>query len=273
MSYVEKVRRNIGDIASVARKGPAERSALRRRYQFDCLRKIVSFGGIETEEGLLFFSTQDRTIGRHVYVEGGWERRLLLRTLALAEVEPQGAYFVEVGANIGTTTVAAARQGAHVLAFEPAPLNYRLLRANVAVNLLDEHVTATQAACSDTPGTLTMRLSPVNHGDHRIDPTGDVQVPVVRLDDALGGRHVDLLWVDTQGHEASVFAGAPQTLAARPPLLVELWPSVLGETLPAFAKAVSGYERVLDMCDELPTTVLDAAQRHRYGATDLLLLS
>lgn len=58
-------------------------------------------------------------------------------------------------------------------------------------------------------------------GDFRVVET--IEVPVVRLDDALPEHlEIDLLKVDVQGYEMQVFCGAEQTLARTRAILLEI---------------------------------------------------
>lgn len=54
-----------------------------------------------------------------------------------------------------------------------------------------------------------------------------MSVPAWRLDRALAELDVNdltLVWVDTQGHEAHVLAGATETQRCRVPWVIEYWP-------------------------------------------------
>jgi FkbM family methyltransferase len=279
----EKVIRNLVGIARAAVASPRDRRTLRRRYQFDLLRQLTAFIGVDTPDGLIFVSTADRTVGRSVYTVGGWEERLLHRVLALAS-EYRGRpvlpdkVFVEVGANIGTTTIPATRVAAKTIAFEPSPANYQLLRANIAANGLDDKVRSIQSAVSDQAGRAPLALSDVNWGDNRLSTKGAVLVDVVRLDDALEISTVEfsdvgLLWIDSQGHEANVLAGAPRLLAHKPAALIEFWPSGLGDRTEWLLDLIDcSFQTVIDMRTERPASLRDLAGKYRDGETDLLLL-
>ena len=127
-----------------------------------------------------------------------------------------GMTYVDVGANIGTTTLTAARAvGAtgRVIAFEPHPRTFRDLSASIALNPdLSGRITLIPSAVGDTSGTTgisDLRENDVNH----IDSTG-IPVPMTSLDDALDGiTHIDLLKIDVEGYERNVFRGATKTLA------------------------------------------------------------
>ena len=197
------------------------RRELRRRYVFEVLRSVVPVVGVDTPAGLMFVSTRDRTVARYVYMTGAWDPNGLPDALhiAISRGYPGLAdrVFVEVGANIGTTTLQAARIASRCVVFEPEPRNLALLRANVAANELSDRVEVIAGAASATNGVKFLALSSVNDGGHRVASRGEIEIPTLRLDDALADRGVapsdiGLLWIDTEGHEAQVLAGAPVLL-------------------------------------------------------------
>ena len=78
--------------------------------------------------------------------------------------------FVDVGANIGTATLAALKRfgAGQALALEPHPDNFRLLRMNAVANDVDDRVIPAQVAVSESSGELELEVATHNIGDHRI---------------------------------------------------------------------------------------------------------
>lgn len=207
-----------------------------------------------TVDGIRFFvSTRDQSVGRVVFMGRIPDGDLLDDYFSLINTELgrpalKGATCVEVGANIGTTTLPIAlRHDAELcIAIEPAPANLTLLRANLTANGVGpERVRVLPVAASDRPGIVELELSSDNSGDHRVrrherqaanqpEFYGEGQRPVItvpasRLDDILAGQNVELndvglAWIDTQGHEGHVLAGAPRLLASAAPIIMEYWP-------------------------------------------------
>jgi len=111
--------------------------------------------------------THDRMISATLQRDHIWEAyetQLTLRHLQRGDV------YVDVGANIGYyTLVAAQRVGVtgKVIAYEPDPDNFALLKANVERNNLS-NVTLFPFALHDTGGEGQLFLSGDNFGDHRI---------------------------------------------------------------------------------------------------------
>jgi FkbM family methyltransferase len=187
----------------------------------------------------LLFDTSDVEIGPRVWREAGYEEDAMAWILDHLGHPQRGRTVVDVGANIGTTTVPMLTRfgAAYVEAFEPAPDNARLLRCNLILNDLEDRVTFHPVAVSDAAASVTLELCAWNTGDHRVQAvdTGwelygesdrrSVRVEAVRLDDHLRSQPGDvaLVWVDTQGHEAHVLAGASKLLGAVP-WVIEYWP-------------------------------------------------
>lgn len=166
---------------------------------------------------------------------GNWEGSSTAIVLQLLRNE---ADFIDVGANIGWYTLVAAHALAgrgHVHSFEPDPAHLVKLRANVAVNRLD-NVTVSELALSDHSGTATLHLNALNRGDNSLLPLatrrGSATVKLGRLDDCSGlSRERPLIIkIDVQGSEIDVLAGARTLLESYPHeivLLCEISPSAL----------------------------------------------
>lgn len=138
-----------------------------------------------------------------------------------------GETVIEVGANMGTHTVALAKAAnpGTVFAMEPQPEMFNLLCANVSLNGLD-NVRPIQAAVGRESGTLSVPKvdygAEGNFGGIEMKMDGDFEIPVIRLADLGVKGSVGLIKVDVEGMEGEVIAGA-QTLIAqyRPILYVE----------------------------------------------------
>jgi FkbM family methyltransferase len=150
------------------------------------------------------------------------------RRIVRSMVRP-GMTCVDVGANVGHYTRLLARlvgPEGRVLAFEPSHSNFALL----AHRRLGPNVETFQAAVGGSNGTTALHLSSTLNVDHRTYATDDVratvQVPLVRLDDALRGEPVDFVKMDVQGYELHVLRGMTGILGGRRPLsmILEFWP-------------------------------------------------
>ncbi len=206
--------------------------------------------GVETRFGTFVVSPQDQTIGRSLFTRGKRGDVSMLdhavKLLTSAE-HVRRPVFVDCGANIGTTTVAALRGNGfeRAVALEPEPSTFRLLKANLALNDLDERVITKQVAVSAVAETpLELSVHPTNGGGHELvsattPPPGEtpratttVSVQSTTIDGLIEdgtivAEEVGMLWVSVQGHEGAVLAGAQRVLAAGAPVVLAFSPAML----------------------------------------------
>ncbi|HXI69421.1 MAG TPA: FkbM family methyltransferase [Verrucomicrobiae bacterium] len=123
--------------------------------------------------------------------------------------------FLDIGANIGSYTVLAAKvAGANCLALEPVPETFAKLKRNLRVNDLGARVEALQCAAGSSPASLSFSADQdtTNRVVDENYPGKKIRVPVQRLDDLLAQRTA-LVWkVDVEGFERDVLSGASQAL-------------------------------------------------------------
>jgi FkbM family methyltransferase len=193
----------------------------------------------EVEGVQLWVDARDQALGHHLLNGFPYEQQEL--DLVRRCLQP-GRCFLDVGANIGYFTVLAAKHlgpSGRVVAFEPEPRNFEILKKNVDLNGL-ENVRIENYAAVDREQNLTLYLSSYNFGDHRIFDSDDdsmenrgrrqerVQVRGVRLDEYLREHRFapDFIKIDVQGAEQSVLMGLAETLSEDRDirLLLEFWP-------------------------------------------------
>jgi FkbM family methyltransferase len=165
-----------------------------------------------------------------------WAQRTLGILNGFFDAKPGGRY-LDIGANIGLTTVPIASRGVETLAFEPEPNNYRYLCQNVARNGVQDRVRVMNVALNNRAGVVSFELSPSNHGDNRIrtqdtGPSllGESQWQVIEVE-CCRGDDLDLatdrplaIKVDTQGAEPFVLEGARNTFACADLAILEFSP-------------------------------------------------
>jgi FkbM family methyltransferase len=211
----------------------------------------------EVDELLFFVSTADK-LGRSLFAH---QRRqdldVLQRSLAILAEHggrpPSESTLLEVGANIGTTTVSAIRRFGFkkVVALEPEPGNFRLLQLNLLANDAAAQVELLQVAASDRSGPVRLTVSSRSSGVHTVVPADEAHIPgtiptqAVSLDDLaddllFAPEEIGLLWVDAAGGETPVLAGASTLLDRGTPLVVAVRPN-----LPDWAEARTRLSRLL----------------------------
>lgn len=283
-----------GSESTDGRSGGTGRQARGRFFQM--ARTLSPLVSIETEDGHYLVASSDQGVGRSLFVDGRRDEcRTLQRAVRLLRESQKlsGSLFLDIGANIGTTTIPALLRGgfASAIACEPDPGNFRLLQFNLLANGLGDRVQAKELAVSDTAGRATLALSPTNSGDHRLSEeprllreraTVDVETTTI---DALLERSghpasdAGLIWIDAQGHEAQILAGAARTLEAGIAVVCEFAPSILERngSLETLTSLLSSLERqVIDLgADQAAARTIEEITA-RYAdsgrVTDLLLV-
>jgi FkbM family methyltransferase len=194
----------------------------------------------EAHGTLYLVSTRDRNIGRRLFVtrdrkEFGHLARALEAIAATSG--PASGMLLDVGANIGTTAIPAVREHGfdRALALEPSPESYRLLVLNVHANGLAERITTLPLAVSDAPGVVRFDMGSANSGAHRVIGAAEGGEQVIEVEattlDLLAGTGafdpaaVGLVWMDVEGHEGRVLAGATSLLALGVPVVAEVAPA------------------------------------------------
>ena len=261
-----------------------------RTCQFGIARVTSRDGFVEAHAapfGLTFTGPAADCITRHIYRIGAHEphiTRYLLDHVSVAADEVA----LDVGANIGWYSVLLDRlsaPGARVLAFEPDPESYRLLKANLQANHA-ARVTALNLALGDKPGVaLLHRYRDSNNGRHTLlegnTSGGTVEVQVQTLADVwereqLGARRVALLKIDVEGFECLVLRGAGDLLKRCKRVLLEYSPEGLalaGLKPPALIDLLVGAgleARVFAGADLVPISYAELARAD--SQKDLLLM-
>ncbi len=203
------------------------------------MNRVAPRCGVETlsvtgSEGLIEGASTDSIVLAGYARHGTWAKRT--NDLLRAFFSEHGGDYVDIGANIGLTTIPAARNpNVSCLAIEPDPTNFRCLDANVRRHCQHGNVQLRQLAIFSHAARLSLELAPDNMGDHRLR-TGSihgqqeerwktVEVDTVALDELapLSGRPLAVK-IDTQGAEPFVFAGGSQTLAGASLIIAEWAP-------------------------------------------------
>lgn len=195
----------------------------------------LSFGKIK-----LWVDLEDG-LGWYFFVYRNYEP---YETSLIQQVVRPGMTILDVGAHVGYYTLLLALsvgETGKVIAFEPEPSNFELLRRNVLLNRLS-NVICEQAAVLDHEGRTTLYLSSINKGDHRVfdardddrfnsgRPRSMVLVQTIMIDKYLRDHRIkaDLVKMDIQGAEMLALRGMTDTLSdPNVVLFCEFWPYAL----------------------------------------------
>lgn len=195
---------------------------------------------VKTEAGFVLCAENDHALLACLLDTGELERgtRLLIEKF----LQP-GNCFIDVGANIGLHTLAAARSmrgRGKIIAFEPFAPTKALLERSVWMNGFSSLVEIHQAAVSNETGRHKLFLGTTS-GHHSLFPldgststhSEPVEVSVVRIDDVVPAtQKVDLLKIDAEGAELQVIESATGLIErnAELAIIVEFGPAHLERT-------------------------------------------
>jgi FkbM family methyltransferase len=177
---------------------------------------------------LMYADAQETGITPHLCMDGYWESWI---TVALARTLRPGWHCLDVGANHGYYTLimadAVGREG-RVVPVEPTPRLADLLRQTLDVNGFP-YVTVAADAASDIEGeTLQLVIPPRRSMNARLSreagPNDTVaEVKSVTIDALTRDwPRVDLIKIDVEGAEESVWRGMQRTIAESARLVVIL---------------------------------------------------
>lgn len=121
---------------------------------------------------------------------------------------------VDVGGHVGLWSFNLANEFHEVHAFEPVAAHRECFVANTTGF---ENITLHACALGDHEGMVSIRTEPTSSGDSRVDGPGDIPMHTL---DSFALSQVDLLKIDTEGHELFVLRGAEETLARCKPVVI-----------------------------------------------------
>jgi FkbM family methyltransferase len=276
-------------VSALAQRDPLARELLGQKT-LRALRTVTPVLAVDRQGRRMFVPTADAgEIARSVFATGAYEEQLMRTAMAVitkvtGRTDPLlDRVFVDVGANIGVSTIEALlSHGARsALALEPYPEAFKLLRHNLLENDLLERVTTRCQAVTDHVGEVGFELSPVNWGDHRVREKGRPDAPAsggpsrrtltvaaTTLESAIAEAgitpdEIGCVWIDTQGHEASVLTDCKCLLAAGVPIVCEYWPFGLREA--------GGHASYGQWVRASIRTVVDLAEPERHLEPDAAL--
>lgn len=157
---------------------------------------------------------------RQHYYKGVYHDRIV--PLLVDAILADGGTFIDIGANRGIHTLYAARvlgDRGTVLAFEPNPSTFDVLRAHLTINQIANCTTFNLGLAAE-PGELALNAFGDDHsGTCSFVPSAKVSasvaVPVRRFDDVVdvgGLRGPVLVKIDVEGYEHEVLRGMERAL-------------------------------------------------------------
>ena len=181
---------------------------------------------------------EDHVVARDFALHGNYERDIIQWATTL--IDPKKV-FLDIGAHVGTYSLAFAKVCAGVHSFECSPKTFNYLCANIAMQEFNYTITPHRTALGNTTGTTPYYIrSPKDGGgnscvDFRDKVCETLDVPITTLD-SFSLSNIGLIKLDVEGFEQQVLQGAQETLRRNnyPLILFESWrPSRDAQGLPA----------------------------------------
>ena len=155
----------------------------------------------------------------------------------------QGGHILDVGANIGYTSLVFARAlsaGYKVFAFEPERTNFEALKDSINSYGLNDLVTPIETAVGERDGQVSLWINKNHHGDRRIatksftnsnefrssntEGSATLAVPFCTIDFFTEREKIQssirFIKIDVEGYEFGVCQGMTKTLIANPAITV-----------------------------------------------------
>ncbi len=180
---------------------------------------------VDGRHGRFLANPKDRFIGRALIEHGEFSE---LEAKLLLQLVPSGGTVVEVGANIGAHTVSLAKAvgpSGRVHAFEPQPIAFQNLCANLALNNLTNVRTYNCGCGSERAEIMFPDIDYAVEGNYgavaldRLAESDDgMRIEILPLD-AYGLECCDVLKIDAEGMELDVLLGAAELIASLQPIL------------------------------------------------------
>jgi FkbM family methyltransferase len=136
----------------------------------------------------------------------------------LESIAKEGMHAIDIGANIGITTIAIAkriRRRGRLYAFEPVPEYSNILKENISSNRL-ENVKVYELAVTDQVGRAPFYQKELSSGIIFEQGAKQFEVPTTTIDRFLTAEKIgrmDLINMDCEGSELLVLKGAEETLS------------------------------------------------------------
>jgi FkbM family methyltransferase len=235
---------------------------------------------VKTKYGEMQVIPGDRVISRSLSLYGEWAKDELD---FLREFIAPGAHVLDIGAYIGTHSIAFAQFAGHqgkVYAFEPRAEIFKLLSDNISTNQC-VNVVAFNMGVSDQVGQALLEPldldAPANFGGNELAGpaagTSDGYQAVITTLDSMNIAQVDFIKIDVEGMEQRVLDGALQTITnLKPTIFCECNSVESGAGVLGFANKV-GYTVFGFLSDAFSKNNFNGADENIFGdAKELGLL-
>lgn len=263
------------------------------------IHEYSPYSSVKTEENLVFlYDARDRGLGPDMHQSGKvYSDTEMDIFLELADkyygMKKEHRFFLDVGANIGTTSIYIKRKHPRwkIVAVEPGRETYTLLRANCILNEMDD-IVCIKAGLSSKTAIENWRFCPENPGasaivtqDDRVlsyavplgggivtsmDSCSNEKVKMMTISDLFEETNITqedevYLWIDTQGFEPQIITGGLDYLIKKDiPLFQEFNPGIY--------KINGNWEQYIEEISTVYRNFIDC-KRYLEGKEEVLSIS
>lgn len=191
----------------------------------EAARNVMPYISLEEENLKFIFHKDDNLIANDILGSGQIYGKDEMHFFYEYALKKEQGYFVEIGANVGTTTVYFKKKIAPELkyiAFEPLRENYKCLKTNCIINDCED-IVVENFGLSNVNEKKGMFVFDGAFGSSMVstDKNAAEVCEFRTLDDYLKDKNLNAaevmyIWVDVQGHEIEVVEGALSTLQESP---------------------------------------------------------
>ena len=139
---------------------------------------------------------------------------------------------LDVGAHTGIYSLfaCALNPSVETLSFEPLPLGYEAIHANLQLNQFTERCRVFHSAVSDHNGRARFHIAEDTTMSSLTDSEGELEVSVITLDSVVPlDGNTDLVKIDVEGHEYKALMGMREVMSdSKPTVLFECNPGSPG---------------------------------------------
>lgn len=196
-------------------------------FQFDV--------NIPDGRGFSYHSVAYDNIGRYLYWDG-WDSLEPGTIPIFYQLAKKAEVILDIGSNTGlyALVACAANKNAKVLAFEPVPNIFQLLKRNIDINGFGEQCDLHQMAISDHNGIA--EFSVLTHEVHNVPTSSSlhvqgfrnrrsriIEVKIATIDAICSNyndANIDLVKIDVEGFEDRVLRGMKQVIARHQPVII-----------------------------------------------------
>lgn len=197
-----------------------------RKYGENIIIDDTVYRLIQTDSaaGRIFVDPTDNIVSKSILNNGYWNDNMVK---LFHNFVGEGDIIVDIGANIGFFTLLCSNivgKNGEVIAFEPEKRNFDILSANMARNSKYDNIIGERLAISDKGGEISLYISE-NKGGHSIKDYNDTHIKSQTVStiplDQYDVSSPDVVKIDVEGAEPSVFEGMSNVLDAKPILFFE----------------------------------------------------